>query len=88
MNLKYLIEQVLGGLAKGKSLKQIAKQKHTPLKKLKKEFKKGEKVEQEHVKKTNVSKKTKKKTAGTIAKDHLIENPKYYTKLEKIEKKK
>jgi hypothetical protein len=60
MNLKYLIEQVLGGLAKGKSLKQIAKQKHTPLKKLKKEFKKGEKVEQEHVKKQTFQKKNKK----------------------------
>ena len=61
MNLKYLIEQVLGGLAKGKSLKQIAKQKHTPLKKLKKEFKKGEKVEQEHVKKQTFQKKKQKR---------------------------
>jgi len=88
MNLKILIEQVLGGLAKGKTLKQIAKEKDTPLKKLKKEFKMGQGVEQEHVKKAKVSKKIKKKTAGTIAKDHLIENPKYYTNLAKMEKKK
>jgi hypothetical protein len=88
MNLKTLIEQVLGGVAKGKTLKDLAKKHHTPLKTLKKEFKKGETVEQEHLKKAKVSKKTKKKTAGKIAKDHLFEIPKYYTKLKKIEKKK
>lgn len=88
MKFDLFVEQVLGGLAKGKTLEQIAKKHNTPLKKLKKEFIMGRNVEKEHVKKAKVSSKTKKKTAEKIAKDHLFEDPKYYTKLDKIEKKK
>jgi hypothetical protein len=40
-----------------------------------KELKKGEKTEKEHTKEPEVAKK--------IAKDHLTEDPKYYTKLKK-----
>jgi len=40
---------------------------------------KGEKVEREHVKNKEVQRE--------IARDHLTEDPKYYDKLEKIEKK-
>lgn len=88
MNLKTLIEQVLGGIAKGKSLDDLAKKHKVSLKKIKKEFLMGQKVEKEHLKKSKVSEKTKKRTAGKIAKDHLFEDPKYYTKLDKMEKKK
>jgi hypothetical protein len=88
MKYDLFVEQVLDGIAKGKSLKDLAKKHHTPLKTLKKEFKKGQKVEQEHLKKSKASKKTKKKVAGKIAKDHLFEIPKYYSKLKKIEKNK
>src|SRR5574343_1929167 len=44
-----------------------------------KDVKKGMKVEKEHSK--------SKKVQKEIAKDHLTEDPKYYDKLEKIEKK-
>ena len=43
-----------------------------------KELEKGIKVEMEHT--------TNRKTAETIAKQHLDEDPKYYTKLEKLHK--
>lgn len=45
----------------------------------KKNLKKGQKVEREHS--------TDKSISKEIAKDHLSEDPKYYDKLEKIEKK-
>jgi hypothetical protein len=75
-------DRILGGLAKGKSLKDIAK-KHTPkefekmLSYLKKEIVKGTKVELEHT--------SDPKVAFEIAKDHLFEDPDYYNKLKKIE---
>lgn len=88
MKFDLFIEQILGGVAKGKTLKDLAKKHHTSLKKLEGEFEMGQNVEKEHLKKSKVSKKTKKQTAGKIAKDHLFEDPKYYTKLDKMEKKK
>jgi predicted nucleotidyltransferase len=74
-----------GGLAKGKTLKDIAK-KHDKkgyyhidnmVSYLKKQLAKGIKVELEHT--------TSKKAALEIAMDHLWEDPKYYIKLSKIE---
>ena len=62
-------------LAKGMSIEDIAKEHDVEIKKIKKELKKGSKVEKEH---TSSAKKAKK-----IAKDHLVEKPKYYTKLSK-----
>lgn len=43
------------------------------------QIKKGIKIEMEHTR--------NKKIAQKIAMDHLVENPKYYTYLEKMEKK-
>lgn len=75
-------DKIPGGLAKGKSLKDIAK-KHSPkefeklVSHLKKEIVKGTKVELEHT--------SDPKVAFEIAKDHLFEDPDYYNKLKKIE---
>jgi len=81
-------EKIPGGLAKGKTLKDIAKM-HSKgkmkgdiedvFKDLKKELVKGVKTELEH---TDIL-----KIAMEIAKDHLYEDPRYYTNLSKIEGK-
>ena len=63
-------------LAKGKTMEDISKETDTPKNELDKELKKGIKTETEHT--------PSNKKAKTIAKDHLIENPKYYTKLKKV----
>jgi hypothetical protein len=68
---------IKGGLAAGMSLKDIAKKHNVSEKELADEFRKGYKVEREHTNDTNVAKE--------IALDHLFEDPKYYTKLSKIE---
>jgi len=79
-------EQIPGGNAKGMSLADIAKKHHKDgskfsipslVKMLESEMVKGIRVEMEHTK--NI------KMAMEIAKDHLYEDPKYYTKLKKIE---
>lgn len=82
-------EKIPGGLSKGKSLKDIAVMHcdkktdnfHSEVEKLhdklKLELKKGVKVELEHT--------DDKTIAREIAMDHLYEDPKYYTKLAKIE---
>lgn len=84
-------ERIPGGKSKGKSLKDIAimhcktDSKSKPderkvekmLDHLKSEFKKGIKTELEHTTDENI--------AREIAMDHLYEDPKYYTKLSKIE---
>ena len=87
-------DKIPGGKAKGKSLKDIAimhcksDSKNKPderkiekmLDHLKSEFKKGIKTELEHTTDENI--------AREIAMDHLYEDPKYYTKLSKIEEMK
>jgi hypothetical protein len=81
MKFNTLFEQLLNGLAKGKTLEDIAK-KHkieNHIDSLQKEFEKGISVEKEHTKDENTSK--------IIAMDHLWEDPEYYTKLQKIENK-
>lgn len=65
-----------GGLSKGKSLQEIADMHDVSLQSIKKELAKGKKVESEHT--------SDKKLAEKIAKDHLYENPNYYTILDKI----
>lgn len=50
------------------------------------EMKKGEKVEQEHVAPSKRKTKLGKKLAKRISGNHLEEDPKYYSKLEKIHK--
>lgn len=76
---------IKGGLSNNKTLEQISK-KHgnkqnydQVLSVLKKQLSMGMKVEMEHTKDKN--------TAKEIAMDHLYEDPKYYTKLKKIEAK-
>lgn len=83
-NIPHTVEEnKTGGLAKGKSLEDIAKH-HDPkgyyavenmVDSLKKELKMGIKVETEHT--------HDKKKAARIAMDHLWEDPNYYTKLAK-----
>ena len=64
-------------LAKGMTLRDIAKKHSVDFEELKKEAQKGVKVEMEHTSDVN--------QAYDIAKDHLFEDPKYYTKLATIE---
>ena len=66
----------MAGLSKGMTLQDIANKHGVDIDILKKEWKKGVKVEMEHTKDPKV--------AGRIAKDHLTEDPKYYTKLSKL----
>ena len=70
---EYKFEQ----LAKGMSLKDIADKHGVSFEELSKEAKKGIKVEMEHTSDVEV--------AYNIAKDHLFEDPNYYTKLADIE---
>lgn len=71
-------EYIPGGLASRKTLKDIAIHHDVPLETLFKQLKKGVKVEMEHT--------TDELIAIEIAKDHLMEDPVYYDKLEVIEK--
>lgn len=78
MKFDFFVEKTLDGLAKNKTLNQIAKKDEIDVLKLKKQLKMGMGVEKEHTKNKTVAKK--------IAMDHLFEDPKYYTKLKNIEK--
>jgi len=66
-----------GGLGDGMSLSDIANKHNVPHQQIKKEFKKGIKVEMEHTSDPSV--------AAEIALDHLVEDPEYYSKLNKME---
>lgn len=68
----------LNGLAAGLGLEAIAKKHGVDIDALKNEFEKGKKTEMEHTEDVH--------TAEKIAKDHLFEDPNYYTKLSKMEK--
>lgn len=70
-------DQIKGGLADKLSIEQIADKHGVSVKSIKKQIKKGIKVEMEH---TDDPKKAKE-----ISKDHLTEDPKYYTRLAKME---
>lgn len=72
-------ENLEGGVADGKTLQDIAKKHKVEVDILKKEFVQGIKTEMEH---TN-----NKSKAKEITMDHLFEDPKYYTKLKKMEAK-
>ncbi len=69
---QYFTEQ---NLSKGMSLEDIAKKHNVDISELQKELEKGSKVEHEH---TNSEEHAKR-----VAMDHLVEDPKYYTKLSK-----
>ena len=62
-------------LAKGKTVEDIAKEQKVTKQELNKELEKGAKVEKEHT--------DSESKAKAVAKDHLVEDPKYYTKLKK-----
>lgn len=64
-----------GHLSKGKSLAQIAKMHNVTLKELQSQVNMGMKAESEHT--------SSKREQMKIVKDHLYENPKYYTLLKK-----
>ena len=76
-NLLSELNKIPGGLAKNKTLDDIATKHGIKLKELEKQLEKGIKVEAEHT--------TDKAIAREIAMDHLFEDPKYYDKLSKIE---
>lgn len=73
-----MADQIKGGLANGMSLSAIAKKHGVSNKEITLQFKMGTKVEMEHT--DDIRK------AGEIARDHLVEDPKYYSKLDKIER--
>ena len=60
------------------SVDEIAKKHGVPVALIKRQLKRGQEVEKEHVK--------VKKLANEIARDHLAEIPDYYTRLDKMEK--
>ena len=66
----------MAGLSKGMSINDIANKHKVDIDVLKQELKKGIKVEKEHTDDV--------KRAARIAMDHLVEDPKYYTKLDKL----
>lgn len=72
-------EKLKGGKADKMSLGDIAHKYKVDVEKLTHEFLKGVKVETEHTKNKDMAKE--------IAMDHLSEDPKYYSKLEKVEAK-
>ena len=73
-------QKVAGGLSAGMSIEDIAKHHGVGMDELKPEYDKGIKVEMEHTKSKDI--------AAEIARDHLYEDPKYYTKLATIEEAK
>jgi hypothetical protein len=75
----FFYEQTFSGLAKGKSLEDLAKKHNVSVEHLNSQLKKGIEVEHEHTKDSVTAKK--------IAMDHLFEDPDYYTKLKKVEEK-
>jgi hypothetical protein len=71
------VDKVKGGLSDGMSLEDIANKHKVDIDDLNDEYKMGIKVEREHTSDSTL--------AAEIAKDHLYEDPKYYSKLKKIE---
>jgi len=71
-------DKIPGGLAKGKTVEDIAKHYGILSSNIKIQLEKGIKVEMEHT--------TDRQIAKEIAMDHLWEDPMYYTKLNKMEK--
>ena len=65
------------GIAKGKTVEDIAKKHKVDVSTINSQIKMGIKIEQEHTKSTRLAKK--------IAMDHVWEKPDYYTKLKKVE---
>lgn len=73
-----IVEGLLNGLSKNKTVTSLAKKHGVEIEKIKRQLEMGIKVEKEHTDSKAVAKK--------IALDHLVEDPRYYTKLKKMEK--
>jgi hypothetical protein len=72
-----IFEELFQGIAKGKTLEDLAKKHNINIETLQHQLDKGIKVEMEHTKDKDLAKK--------IAMDHLYEVPDYYDKLKKAE---
>lgn len=72
---QFFNEKLLNGLAKGMTIEDISSKHKVPVEELTAELHKGIKVEKEHT--------GCERMAKTIAMDHLVEDPKYYTKIAK-----
>lgn len=72
-------EKLVGGKGDNMTLRKLAKKHNVTTKDLIRQLEMGIKIEREHTKEV--------KKAMEIALDHLTEDPKYYTKLKKIETK-
>lgn len=70
-------EELEGGLADAMSLEEIAELHDVPFEQIEKQVAKGIAVEMEHTNDTT--------KANEIAKDHVVEDPAYYDKLEDVE---
>jgi hypothetical protein len=78
LNIAFEQEEIEGGLADDKSVKDIADKHSVNIKDIVAQIKKGKEVEMEHTDDPNV--------AIEIAKDHEMEHPFYYDALEDMEK--
>ena len=72
-------EKIPGGISNDMTIEDIAFHHEMDVADLKSEYQTGIEVEMEHTSDKNV--------AAEIARDHLYEDPEYYTKLATIEKK-
>jgi hypothetical protein len=90
MKFNLIIEEILNGLAKNKTVEDIAKKHKVGVEHIKSELDMGQKVEEkEHIKnKEKELTPEDKENAKKIAMDHLWEDPDYYTRLVEFEKKK
>jgi len=79
MTFKTFYEQTFSGLAKGKSIDDLAEKHKVSVEHIKSQLEKGIKIEHEHTKDNSAARK--------IAMDHLFEDPDYYTKLSKVVEK-
>jgi hypothetical protein len=75
MKFNLLYEKIFNGLSKDMTLQDIADKHKVSIEELTTELHKGIKVEKEHT--------SSEQMAKTIAMDHLVEDPKYYTKIAK-----
>lgn len=75
MQFDKIYEKLLNGLARHMTLQDICNKHKVPIEEVTAELEKGIKVEKEHTDSHSVAKE--------IAMDHLVEDPKYYTKIAK-----
>jgi len=78
MQFNFLVENILNGLAKDQTVESLASKHNVSLEEIQSELNAGVEIEREHTQ--------DEETAKKIAMDHLFEDPKYYTKLKRIEK--